>query len=322
MPDVKRNLRILDGLDAPDVWDDAASRAPRQVLVSDRPRRRGPVILVAFALSAASIAFLVRAVGDGTDDLPRPTGPSPAGTPAGDVRYEANATVLQDGKEPPMLCLGGILLSLPPQCGTIPIANWDWDAVQGEERLNGVRWGDYHVVGTYDGDSFTLSETPGTYVAPPAGPENVVRTPCEEPAGGWQVPDPSKTGDADYRRAINAAEVEPDFAGAWIDGSPTELTLAFTGDLERHEVEARRDWGGPLCLWEFERTFDELRRIQRDLEPATQELGLRLISSSVAVYLNQVELGVVLADDEALREIEERYGPGAVVVDSALEPVP
>jgi hypothetical protein len=322
MPDVKRNLSVLDELDAPDVWGNAASRAPRQMPVSDRPRRRGPVILVAFALSAASIAFLVRAVGDGTDDLPRPTGPSPAGTPAGDVRYEANATVLQDGEEPPMLCLGGILLSLPPQCGTIPITNWNWDAVPGEERLSGVRWDDYHVVGTYDGHSFTLSETPGPFEDPPPEPENLIRTPCEEPAGGWPVPDPSKTGDADRRRAIDAAEAEPDFAGAWVDGTPTELTLAFTGDLDRHEVEARRDWGGPLCLWEFERTFDELRRIQRDLEATSRELGLRLLSTSDAVYNNQVELGVVLADDDALREIEERYGPGAVVVDSALEPVP
>jgi hypothetical protein len=136
------------------------------------------------------------------------------------------------------------------------------------------------------------------------------------------MPDPSKLGDADYRRAINAAEKQPDFAGAWIDGTPTELTLAFTGDLERHEVEARQDWGGALCIWEFERTFDELRRIQRDLDATARELGLRLLSTSDAVYRNQVELGVVLADDAALREIEERYGPGAVVVDSALEPVP
>ena len=322
MPDVKRNLRILDGLEAPDVWRDAETRTPRRGLVSDRPRRRAPVILLAFALSAASIAFLVRAVGDGRDDPPRPAGPSPAGTPAGDVRYQVSATVLQDGKEPPMLCLGGILLSLPPQCGTIPITNWDWDAVPGEERMSGVRWGNYHVVGTYDGDSFTLTETPGPYEAPPPGPQNVVRTPCDEPAGGWPVPDPSKASDRDYRRAIDAAEKEPDFAGAWVDGTPTELTLAFTGDLARHETQARRDWGGPLCLWEFDRTFDELRRIQRDLDQATPELGLRLLSTSVAVYNNNVELGVVLADDEALRELEDRYGPGAVVVDSALEPVP
>jgi hypothetical protein len=204
----------------------------------------------------------------------------------------------------------------------MPITNWDWDAVPGEERMSGVRWGDYHVVGTYDGDSFTLTETPGPFEAPPPGPRNVVRTPCEEPAGGWPVPDPSRTRDADYRRAINVAENEPDFAGAWIDGTPTELTLAFTGNLRQHEVEARRDWGGALCVWQFERTFDELRRIQRDLEATSRELGLQLLSTSDAVYRNQVELGVVFADDDALREIEERYGPGTVKVESALKRVP
>src|SRR5919108_238757 len=43
--------------------------------------------------------------------------------------YEANATVLDNGDDGPMLCLGTILTSLPPQCGDVPIANWDWNAV-------------------------------------------------------------------------------------------------------------------------------------------------------------------------------------------------
>jgi hypothetical protein len=135
------------------------------------------------------------------------------------------------------------------------------------------------------------------------------------------VPDPSKASDPDFRRATTIAEEEPDFSGAWIDGTPTVLTLAFTGDLERHEAEIRRNWGGPLCVWRFDRTFDELRRIQRDLEPAAQELGLTLLSSGIAVYRNQVDLDVVLADDEALLELERRYGPGVVNVTSALIPV-
>jgi hypothetical protein len=178
----------------------------------------------------------------------------------------------------------------------------------------------YHVVGSYDGTSFTLTEPPVT-PEPYVGPPDEIVAPCQEPSGGWPVPDPSTAGDADFRRAINVAEREPDFAGAWIDGTPTVLTLAFTGNLEHHEAEVRREWGGPLCLWEFDRSFDELRKIQRDLESTAQELRLTLLSSGIAVYRNQVDMDVVLADDEARRELERRYGPGAVAVTSALTPV-
>jgi len=313
MPDVKRNLRILDGLDAPDVWGDAETRTPRHGFASDRPRRRGPAILVGFALSAASIAFLVRAVGTGTDGDP--------GDPNA-TRYETNATVLQEAERSAKLCVGVVLDSLPPQCDGVPVTNWDWAGVAGEERDGGVAWGEYHVVGTYDGTSFTLTETPGPPESQPDafGP---IGTPCEEPAGGWAVPDPSKAGDVDVRRATNVAEGEPDFAGAWIDGTPTVLTLAFTDDLQRHEAQIRRDWGGPLCLIEFDRTFRELREIQADLDEQTlTDLGLQGTFSDVDVVRNQVELGVVLADEEAIRTLEERYGPGAIRVHSALTPVP
>jgi len=311
MTDLKRELRILDRLEPPDVWRDAETRAPRHG-PDNRPRRRGPAIVVAFAVSIASIAFLVRAVGSGTVGDP--------GDPNA-TRYETNATVLQEREGSAKLCLG-VDESRPPQCDGLPFTNWDWGAVEGEESLRGVSWGEYHVVGTYDGTSFTLTEVPGPPELQPDefGP---IDTPCEEPAGGWPVPDPSKASDPDFRRATNVAESEPDFSGAWIDGSPTVLTLAFTGDLERHDAEIRRDWGGPLCVWRFDRTFRELRQIQADLDEQTlKELGLRLTSSDVDVFRNQVALGVMLADEGFLRALEERYGPGAVRVHSALTPVP
>ena len=72
-------------------------------------------------------------------------------------------TVLEQRGETPfpkhgaMLCLGAMAMSYPPQCGDVPIANWNWDAVEGEEKASGASWGQYHVVGTYDGEIFTVT---------------------------------------------------------------------------------------------------------------------------------------------------------------------
>ena len=84
-------------------------------------------------------------------------------------------------------------------------------------------------------------------------------------------------GPADGRRAETSraelpalAEAEPDFAGFWVDqfpdqppyggNDPTRLVVnvRFTGDLERHERELRKVWGGALCVSQAERTQAEL----------------------------------------------------------------
>ena len=75
-------------------------------------------------------------------------------------RYAANATVLESPKHGPELCVGGVLTSLPPQCGGPPITNWDWDAVAGEESRGGTTWTQVYVEGTYDGERFTLTADP------------------------------------------------------------------------------------------------------------------------------------------------------------------
>src|SRR5918992_3080299 len=117
----------------------------------------------------------------------------PRGPRAGATRYEANATVLDDG-DGPELCLGAVADSLPPQCGGMPIRGWRWEDVDGEDTVGGTTWGEYHVVGSYDGSSFTVEDA-GPMVA--VGPEegDPFHTPCPEPSGGWTDVDPSATGD-------------------------------------------------------------------------------------------------------------------------------
>lgn len=268
-------------------------------------------------------------------EAPRPgEAPPPRGDASDEQRYEATAIVLEDEDHGPMLCLGMVLDSLPPQCGDVPVSNWSWDEVAGEERLSGTTWGDYHVVGTYDDGSFAVTGV-GTPQPQPDDSGDPIGTPCPEPEGGWTVADPGRVSEADRSAAARAASEEPDFAGLWIDyveepdpDAPEDpgtdgmiLNVAFTGDVERHREELAELWGGPLCLVQHGRTEAELQRIQGDLEPSADELGIRVLWSSIEVVENVVEVGVVVIDAEGRAALDERYGSGAVRPAPALMPI-
>src|SRR5262249_28298525 len=125
-----------------------------------------------------------------------------------------------------------------------------------------------------------------------------------------------------------------DGAGLWVtyrvqpggDGSvgPDDMiiTAAFTDDIERHRAELEQVWGGPLCVVRFERTQDQLTRIQNELtDSGPSEFGYRLLFGETDVEHNRVVVGVVFADDEMQRAVDERFGPGTVLLSPALRPV-
>ena len=249
-------------------------------------------------------------------------------------RFSARTVVLEDRSHGPMLCLGGMLESYPPQCGDVPITNWSWKRVAGERRAGGTIWGDYQVVGTFDGSSFTVLRARVAKGRVPVPDAHELDTPCPEPRGGWRPVDPTRLSDRDLAAASAVAESSPEYAGAWIDyigEPPTEegpvrddviWNVAFTGDLTEHERELRKKWGGALCVVEHERTERELSRIQDELvNGVAEELGLHLLSAAVWIPGNTVEITVVVADEHAQAELDERYGEGAVRVTSALRPV-
>lgn len=273
------------------------------------------------ALSLCLIALAACGEPDAPD-----RGPGAAATPDGQA-YVADGTVLDDGEQV-VLCLGVVLQSLPPQCSGLPITNWSWDDVADEETAADTTWGSYRVTGTYDDEVFTVTEPPGPHEVHDDDPTDF-SAPCDEPEGGWSAPDPSKASDDAREETMRAARREPDFAEAWIDylEEPSAeadaldgnviLVMAFTGDLDRHETEVRSTWGGPLCLVQHERSYAELKEIQRGLG----DLGYDTLYSDIDVIDNVVEVGVVLATPELLQALEGRYGPGTVEVHSALRPV-
>jgi hypothetical protein len=286
------------------------------------------LILVAPLLTAAACAGV-----DRPQEGPLP----PEAGPDDRQRYEVTATVLEREDQGPTLCLSGIALSLPPRCGDVPITNWDWGEVPGERNLRGTTWGDYHLTGTYDGESFTLEDAGPAEEPPPFNDGgDPIDTPCDEPEGGWVADEPSRTSEADRQAASQTASAEPDFAGLWIDyvgdpkpedldADPTSaqviLNVAFTADLERHTADLRALWGGPLCVVRHQRTEQELQRIQADFPGGDSDFGLNVLWSSIEVVENVVEVGVVAIDAEGRAALDDRYGDGAVRPVPALRPI-
>ncbi|WP_157530496.1 hypothetical protein [Microtetraspora niveoalba] len=266
-------------------------------------------------------------------------GTAPAVT-AHPERYQADATVLSDARHGPQLC-SFVAQSMPPQCGGPDVVGWDWNAVEHSAR-NGVRWGEYHVVGTWDGTRLTLTEPPRPAERPDAPPDRSgPTTPCPEPAGGWRPVDPAKATSRAMEAAIEKARTLPGYAQAVLDQSYLEeieeyrpddvrsveryandpkrlvLNLWFTGDASAREPEIREIWGGALCLNSAQRSEAELSEIQ---ERVLKEMkGVQ--SASADGRTGQVSIGVWVVTPELQREVDEKYGEGVVVLEGFLEPV-
>ncbi|HEY8450752.1 MAG: hypothetical protein FWJ70_10230 [Micromonosporaceae bacterium] len=288
------------------------------------------------ALTARILPATVGLVALAACASPDDTGPS--GSLTGPL-YEATATVLQAPGDVPRLC-HVVMDSYPPRCGGPEVVGWDWDAVDAESA-SGTTWGEYRVIGTWDGERFTLVEP-----AEPADPTLSARasapdfsSPCPEPEGGWKPVDPAKATLKAQEAALARAAEAPDYAGAWLDQSyldeldideddpaaleeaandPTRtvLNLAFTGDLAERERWIREVWGGPLCLSQAERTLQELFDIQRRVHEDLPDV----FTSGVDETRNVVTVTVMVVTPELQREVEQRYGE-AVVLDGWLKPV-
>lgn len=276
----------------------------------------------------ASALFLAAC---GAGDPPSSSADEPPPTVSGpdsNQLYEVNTTVLEDRTHGPMLCLSGILESLPPQCGNVPIANWDWQAVSGEERLSGTIWGNYHVVGSYDGKTFTLTDV-GPFKEDASGPtDSDFSSPCPEPAGGWSGLEQATQEDA--RQAAAYARSQPDYVTSWVthlepaqaEFGPVTANAVFTGDRERHEVEMRKVWAGALCVVEREvPTADDLARIREEAEASLDDLGLSMLWSAGPGVEPIIEIGVVVdVEGKGQAALDAHYGAGVLRLIPALKP--
>ena len=258
-----------------------------------------------------------------TDASASPASPaaSPTALLPADGPVRAMATVLDDGRGP-MLCLGGVMDSLPPQCSGPEVTGWVWEDHPEHDRASGVRWGEYTMVGAWDGTSFTPTDVRPT--APDDWPQEDVQalfaTRCEEPGGGWVPTDPAEVDGDSLSAAHRVAEALPDYALSWGDRSInpgyTVLNVAVTEDEARAESAVREVWGGALCVTRFAHTQQRLREVARALRDLPGGL-----SSGYGSISNMVDITVVHDDGSIQAWADEEYGAGVVAVTSALTPV-
>lgn len=328
------------------------AEAARCPLSMQPGRRRGRLTAMGHRLHLLVLLLpLVATVGCGSAVAPDPgsgaepagrgsagaTGSDPTGAGADNQLYTATSTVLESPDHGPQLCLGGVAESYPPQCGGPDIEGWDWAAVTGAETANGTTWGSYTVVGTYDGERFTLTEPAAPPSAAPLPPDADDRfaTPCPPPDGGWAVVDDALATDEAMQAALALAADTEGYAGSWVDQSinpawdpdasseiaglndPTKLVLnvTTTGEIAVLEAKLRTVWGGALCVSPAPRTEVELVAI---LEEISGEPGV--LGGYPDTRAGTVEVQVVV-DDGMQARMDEKYGSGLVKVVPVLAPV-
>lgn len=252
---------------------------------------------------------------------------SESSTPA---RDEINARVADFGSGPHtcILAIAGTGADPPSaQCAGPAVAGLDWDTT-GHLESDGAQSGTYHLVGTWDGTTLTLTEPPS---APVAGPDPDLwplpdtNPPCPEPPGGWPSGAVTLEEWMDFQSRIQAPA---DYAGSWVKtqsnvADPTKdiMTIAYTGDPDAHRAEIEAFWPNPICVIQRPRTLTELRRIADEVlrsdGPAPSFIG-----GGVDEIGGVVRIDVIAATREAQATFDERYGPGVVDLRGLMQPVP
>ena len=230
--------------------------------------------------------------------------------------------VVSDDGTGPRLCFGSIPFDGPPSCSDVAVRGWDWSEV-GESSREGVRrWGAYTLTGTFDGETFEVTE-----VAGPGAPEPYdVEIPCPTPAGGWTVQDPGRTSRNDLAAAMNRASRLDGFATAAVsapDGAPgpedpasTVFSVFVVGDVRVAEAAVREVWGGMLCVTQVEHTDDDFHRMQARVLEADVP-GITQVGGNLA---DQLEIAVLHDDGSIQRWADGEFGEGVAVVLSNLQP--
>jgi hypothetical protein len=200
---------------------------------------------LAFALSAALLS-LTACGSDGADDVatdPGGSGPeAPTAVPAaaGDVRSRNLVTVMDEdsGDDLVELCLGAVAESYPPQCGGPAITNWDWDSVDGMfEQQGDVRWGTFAVTGTWDGESFTVSEAVPAALYDPM------------PPGSPVYPDPSvDLSESELQRVADEVSLLPGVQGVYAEAKTGHVLVDVIYDDGTYQAYADERYGDGVVV--------------------------------------------------------------------------
>ena len=245
--------------------------------------------------------------------------------PGGPVRYEGTVTVLSSPGKPAGLCWV-LRQSNPPQCTGLPVVGWSWASVHGAHRLNGTTWGEWHVIGTYDRERFTLAGAPTAPRHQRAAALPDFSPACASP----EVVDP-RAGGAQWEamsQDFGKFEIR-DLVTAWTSAPGARWKGPFVGNVVvRPGAKAaavalvRRHYAGALCVVERDLPTDaQLRAIQQQMldRDARAHLGL-VVAGDTDPRRGKVVASLWVAGAAERRYAQHRWGD-VVELHGVLQPV-
>ncbi|WP_188756623.1 hypothetical protein [Microbacterium album] len=308
-------------------------------------------------LCLAAVSIVLAGCATPTEPPSQPGGPA-SGGPLVTPGHPVTVMDTGDGAE---LCLGAIAMSYPPQCGGPRLEGWDWAEWDGHfEDVSGSRWGEFHVVGTFDPETevfVPVEVTPGAdYDWSAQGGDDArspdFSTPCPAPEGGWRVADPSRTTMQTLSDALQTATGLPGYAGAWVDQAvdePTESTeppagddgTAGAGDGSLADEGAGSD---PLRtilnvqvaedvasaeaalrdVWGGMLCVSEAERTEAELQgilAAVTSASGGMLTGWTDARTGTVHVEVVYDDGSLQQQLDAEHGEGTVLVSPMLKPV-
>ena len=249
-------------------------------------------------------------------------------TPGGDL-MTGQGLAIETPQAGVALCLGPVAESFPPQCQGIPLVGLDWAAVADRQTASGVTWGQVKVVGTYDGQTFTLTEPPAvpTFSIEPDNGTGATPFPqlCDDPyRGGEEGFVPQSAEDMATREAFGAfVEGYEGYVGSWLSDGVASYNVLVRGDPEEAWADFRQEWPGGLCVEQRSEAASAatLLQAQKSLPDAGVE-GLQTSSPSMDGVL---EVGVLVADqvttDAVLEAVSGLLTAEQVEITGSLTPV-
>ncbi|MGB7449056.1 MAG: hypothetical protein WA892_08015 [Ornithinimicrobium sp.] len=264
-----------------------------------------------------------------TTDADGPTEPAIALRPRTPLTGQGVIRQLND--DPPVVCFGPVAEAYPPECDGPLILGLDWEEMPNQRESQDVRWGQARVVGTYDGQAFTLNRPPMPPTFPVESDGGIGLNPyaqlCTEPfdddddGSGWDGM--SLEAETARREAAHILESKSGYVSSYMTDARSVLNVLVVPGTDL--VDLRSDlsevWEGGLCV-------QSRKAPPRDAVYAAMDaLGrasLPELYSWSAAPEGGLNVEVLLADDDTVNAVQQVVSayldPDGVHINGALVP--
>lgn len=167
--------------------------------------------------------------------------------PLSDRRVGVGMTMLQVAGGPMKMCVGGVMMSLPPQCGVfVSVTGVDWAAITWKTVNGDTNWATVDVIGVLSGSGSSMS-----IAVEQIGPLGTFVVSSNRPTPGFSAPPMACLRSSDQGGTVNelapGIEEVSGYQISWIDGQRFQVaTVADPGEVEK-QVRAK-GYKGPLCV--------------------------------------------------------------------------